>query len=48
MQPGKSLGMRFLLSPEQGFQASHTYLLRVIQGQDKSEKILAEGEFHLE
>jgi hypothetical protein len=25
-----------------------SYLLRVVQGQDKSEKILAEGEFHLE
>jgi hypothetical protein len=48
MQPGKSLGMRFLLSPEQGFQPSHSYLLRVVQGQGKSEKILAEGEFHLE
>ena len=40
--------MRFLLSPEQGFQPSHTYRLRVVQGQGKSEKILAEGEFHLE
>jgi hypothetical protein len=48
MQPGKSLGMRFLLSPERGFQPSHTYLLRVVQGQTKSEKILAEAEFHLE
>ena len=48
MQPGASLGMRFLLSPEQGFQPSHSYLLRVVQGQGKSEKILAEGLFHLE
>jgi hypothetical protein len=48
MQPGKSLGMRFQLSPEQGFAPSHSYLLRVVQGQGKSEKILAEGEFHLE
>jgi len=48
MQPGKNLGIRFLLSPEQGFQPSHTYLLRVVQGQGNSEKILAEGEFHLE
>jgi hypothetical protein len=48
VQPGNSLGMRFSLSPEQGFQPSHTYLVRVVQGQDKSEKILAEGEFHLE
>jgi hypothetical protein len=48
MQPGKSLGMRLLLSPEQGFQPSHSYLLQVVQGQGKPEKILAEGEFHLE
>jgi hypothetical protein len=48
MKPGKNLGMRFLLSPEQGFQPSHSYVLRVVQGQGKSEKILAEGEFHLE
>jgi hypothetical protein len=40
--------MRFVLSPEQGFVPSHSYLLRVIQGQDKSEKILVRGEFHLE
>jgi hypothetical protein len=48
MKPGKYLGMRFLLSPEQGFKPSHNYLLRVAQGQDKSARILAEGEFHLE
>jgi hypothetical protein len=48
MQPGKNLGMRFLLSPEQGFEPSHSYLLRVVQGEGKPEKILAEGEFHLE
>jgi hypothetical protein len=48
MQPGNSLGMRFLLPPELGFQPSHSYLLRVVQGQGRSEKILAEGEFHLE
>jgi hypothetical protein len=48
MKPGKYLGMRFLLSPEQGFKPSHNYLLRVVQGQGKSEKILAEGQVHLE
>ncbi len=48
MKPGKNLGMRFLLSPEQGFQPSHDYLLRVVQGHGKSEKILAEGELRLE
>ena len=48
MSPGRHLGLRFELSPEQGFQPSHSYLLRVVQRQGKSEKILAEGEFHLE
>jgi hypothetical protein len=48
MKPGSSLGMRFLLTPEQGFRPSHSYVLRVVQGRDKAEKILAEGEFHLE
>jgi hypothetical protein len=48
MQPGKTLGMRFVLSPEEGFQPSHSYMLRVVQGEGKSEKILAQGEFHLE
>jgi len=48
MKPGSSLGMRFLITPEQGFRPSHSYVLRVVQGRDKAEKILAEGEFHLE
>jgi hypothetical protein len=48
MKPGATLGMRFLLTTEQGFQPSHSYVLRVVQRQDKTEKILAEGEFHLE
>lgn len=48
MQPGSSLGMRFLLTAEQGFRPSHSYVLRVVQARDKAEKILAEGEFHLE
>jgi hypothetical protein len=48
MPPGKRLGLRFLLSPEQGFQPSHSYLVRVVQPQGKEQKILAEGEFHLE
>jgi hypothetical protein len=48
MKPGGSLGMRFLLTPESGFRPSHSYLLRVVQRQDKIEKLLAEGEFHLE
>ena len=48
MMPNTSLGMRFLLTVEQGFRPSHSYVLRVVQGQAKTEKILAEGEFHLE
>ena len=40
--------MRFSLSPEQGFVSSHSYQVRVVQGQGKAEKILAEGEFRLE
>jgi hypothetical protein len=48
MNPGRELGMRFLLSPEDGFEPSHTYLLRVVQTKSTSERILAEGVFHLE
>jgi hypothetical protein len=48
MEPGNSLGMRFLLTPEQGFRPSHSYVLRLVQVHDKAEKILASGEFHLE
>jgi hypothetical protein len=48
MSPAKHLGLRFLLSPDQGFRASHSYRLRVVQQQGKAERILAEGEFHLE
>jgi hypothetical protein len=48
MKPGRSLGMRFLLTTDQGFQPSHSYVLRVVQGRDKAETILAEGEFRLE
>ena len=48
MNPARDLGMRFLLSPEEGFEASHTYLLRVIQVQGVRDRILAEGTVHLE
>ena len=48
MKPASSLGMRFLLTVEQGFRPSHSYVLRVVQGQAKTEKILSAGEFHLE
>ena len=48
MNPGRELGMRFLLTPEDGFEPSHTYLARVVQTKSKSERVLAEGVFHLE
>jgi hypothetical protein len=48
MNPGRELGMRFLLAPEDGFEPSHTYLVRVVQAKSKWERILAEGGFHLE
>jgi hypothetical protein len=48
MSPGRDLGMHFLLTPEDGFEASHTYLARVVQTKAKSERVLAEGVFHLE
>jgi hypothetical protein len=47
-RPGKTLGLRFSLSPDQGFQPSHDYRLRIVQGEGKAQRILAEGDFHLE
>jgi hypothetical protein len=47
-RPSSHLGMRFALSPDQGFDPSHSYRVRVLQHQGKAEKLLAEGEFHLE
>jgi len=46
--PARHLGLRFLLTPEQGFHPSHTYRVRVVQPSDKTQRILAEGEVHLE
>jgi hypothetical protein len=48
MDPGRDLGMSFLLSPEDGFEPSHTYLLRVVQVQGVRDRVLAEGIVHLE
>lgn len=48
MNPGRDLGMRFLLSPEDGFEPARTYLLRVVQVQSVRDRVLAEGEFRLE
>lgn len=48
MRPSDHLGMRFALSPDQGFVPSHSYRVRVVQHQGKADKLLAEGEFRLE
>jgi hypothetical protein len=40
--------MRFLLSPEDGFEVSHTYLVQVVQVQGARDRVLAEGDVHLE
>ena len=48
MNPGRDLGMRFLLSPVDGFEPSHTYLMQVVQLQGARERVLAEGTVHLE
>jgi hypothetical protein len=48
MSPGRDLGIRFLLSPEDGFQTSHTYVVRVVQVHGTRDRVLAEGDVHLE
>jgi hypothetical protein len=48
MNPGRELGMRFLLSPDDGFEPSHTYMVRVVQAQGLRDRVLAEGNVHLE
>jgi len=48
MSSGRDLGMRFLLSPDDGFEPSHTYLVRVVQTQGVRDRVLAEGNVHLE
>jgi hypothetical protein len=48
MSPAHHLGMRFALSPDQGFDPSHTYRVRVLQHQGQGTKLLAEGELRLE
>jgi hypothetical protein len=44
----KDLGMRLAFSAEDGFQARHTYLVRMVQGVGADERVLAEGNFLLE
>jgi hypothetical protein len=46
--PTKELGMRMLLSSEEGFKSHHTYAVRIVQGTGKAEKLLAESNFLLE
>lgn len=48
MEPGRDLGMRFLLSPADGFEPSHTYLVRVVQENGQAVHALADGVVHLE
>jgi hypothetical protein len=48
MGSGRDLGLRFLLSPEDGFEPSHTYMVRVVQAQGLRQRVLAEGDVHLE
>lgn len=44
----KDLGMRLVLSAEDGFLPRHTYLVRMVQGVGPRERVLAEGNFLLE
>jgi hypothetical protein len=44
----KDLGMHLAFSAEDGFQARHTYLVRMVQGVGADERVLAEGNFLLE
>lgn len=48
MEPGRDLGLRLLLSPQDGFVPSRTYLVRVVQVADGRVRSLAEGDVHLE
>jgi hypothetical protein len=47
-RPAKHLGMRFALSPDQGFDPSHSYRVRILQHQGRGTKLLAEGKLRLE
>ena len=48
MEPGRDLGMRLLLTPQDGFVASRSYTVRVVQVVDGRVLSLAEGDVHLE
>ena len=47
VKPGNHLGMRVALPPDQGFDSSHSYRVRILQQQGKAKRLLAEGELHL-
>jgi hypothetical protein len=48
MEPGRDLGIRLRLSPQDGFVPSRTYVVRVVQIVDGDVRSLAEGDVHLE
>jgi hypothetical protein len=48
MEPSRELGVRLVLSPQDGFVPSRTYLVRVVQVEKDRIRSLAEGEVHLE
>lgn len=48
MPPGRELGLRLLLSPDDGFVPSRTYLVKVVQVAGEKVRSLAVGEVHLE
>ncbi len=44
----KDLGLRLVLSADDGFLPRHTYLIRMVQGTGAREKVLAQANFLLE
>jgi hypothetical protein len=46
--PSRELGMSFQLTTEDGFEPSHTYLVRVAQTTGNADIVLADGIVHLE
>jgi len=48
MDPFRVVAARLTLDPNEGFRATHTYLLRIVQVWNGREVILAQGSFRLE
>lgn len=49
MTPFRYVGLRLLLDPESdGFHATHTYLLQIVQQWSQRERVLSQGTFRLE